>query len=276
MSPAESTKGTSNRSVAIIATARTGTNYLIGLLKNGTDLSCGSEIFHPNQCFGLSATLIADLVALVPDNGQMPTTEQEHADLVRYNAVRVIDAIARDKVIDLFKIFPDQLPMVIVQNFILANRKLVKVVIDRNPIDTFISLEKALLMEQWQGTDTTKVKIELSTTRFFQWLKTNHYWYQQVESIRTRYSEDYIFLHYDEIQSKTADALVHDVTQALKRKGVEVGLESLDKQALLHKQDKDTRYESKTTNWPQFCESVERVNPALLQLPGFRDIEKAL
>jgi hypothetical protein len=238
--------------IAIIATERTGTNYFCDLLIKALNINGMYEIFHPDVSFGLSDALISKAlsreVKLVAS-----LNKREKADLVRANPGLILQGLAsHSEKPGVFKIFPGHLQGKAVRATILENEKIHKVVIDRSPLDVFVSQYKARSIAKWRGVDTTGLRIDLDRKQFDTWFNSRSAWYEQARNITLNSGQAMTYLNYTDIESRSPEALVDFFISQMKEVGCELSKSDQQVSDLMKKQDKNTMLAEKVNNWDAF------------------------
>ncbi len=124
-------------SFVIFAEMRTGSNLLEATLNKIKRVTCFGEAFNPYMLGW-------------PDTDQIRGVTQAERDA---DPARLLDAItAREDHLSGFRYFHDHDPRVL--DAIMANRRCAKIVLTRNPVDSYVSTELARATNQWKLNQT--------------------------------------------------------------------------------------------------------------------------
>ncbi len=145
----------------VFAEMRTGSNFLEANLNEFGDLVCHGEVFNPHFI------------------GHHKTFELFGLDMAQREAdpIALIDAMkAEKKAIPGFRFFNDHDPRVM--SHVLADKRCAKIILTRNPLDSYVSLKIAGATGQWKLSDMKQRRgatIEFDDTEFREHLaaKTN-------------------------------------------------------------------------------------------------------
>jgi len=262
------------RIIAILATPRTGTNYLCGLLAQSLDINGMYEIFHPDVPYGLDDRLIAlslgrelDGIAALDDKGT--------ATLVRANSKPILDGLLEHETRpSLFKVFPTHLTQTETEKNVLLNSAMAKIIVDRSPLDVYISWRKASAVDKWDRIDTTSVRIQLRRRRFEKWYEERKRWYDFYYETLTGASQRYGYLNYAEIERLGSEGLVDRFIELAGQLGCELTRSTESPRNLLEKQDRNLSPAEKVDNWDKFERSFpggridEKYTTGFLNLPA--------
>ena len=238
--------------IAIIATERTGTNYFCDLIIKALDINGMYEIFHPDVSYGLSDVLISRALSR-EFKSVCSLNRKEKADLVRANPELVLDGLASHSAkTSVFKIFPGHLHDKVVREAILENHNVRKVVIDRSPLDVFISQHKAGSIAKWGGVDTTGLKVDLDRKKFDAWFKSRSAWYEQAKNITINSGQAITYLNYRDIESRSPEALVEFFINQMAEVGCKLLKSDHPVSDLMKRQDKSAGPAEKVSNWCVF------------------------
>lgn len=152
--------------------------------------------------------------------------------------------------------------------------------VKRNPVDAFISFEKAKLADAWLNVDTTSQRVSIDPKTFGDWHRTHSLWFHETQKVVAEAKRPSATLtYYDDLLvdeetsirrvAAAASELGLDLVIAQRRRG-----EMSVKRAMngmiravgfsppfrdrfgLQKQDNALSREDKVTNWKQFSEAV--------------------
>lgn len=178
-------------------------------------------------------------------------------------------------------LFPD-LTVPEFSDLFLTNPANMVLVMQRAPIDSFISLMKAREVDKWLDHDTTDLRVTLDPEAFLLAWEEEAAWYRGLRSALERHKRPYGLLHYDRDilpgEDRALSRLIEELGRAgfatrlkpkplLKRQaqrvlataaaalgGKAVALRSIG----LQKQDRESSREAKVANWGSFIDRVRR------------------
>lgn len=238
--------------IALIATERTGTNYFCDLMGKSLNINRMYEIFHPDVPYGLEDALIAK--ALNKSFKEVAgLNNKEKARLVRGNPGQIVDGLVNYGEKDsLFKVFSGHLDHSFVKTGILKRPDIIKVIIDRSPLDVYISQQKAGTISKWGNVDTTGIKINLDRRQFDAWFKTRKSWYDFCVHTLKRSNQKCVSINYTDIETRTPEALVDFFIGLMATHGCNLTRSDVAVRGLMKKQDNSQGPWQKVGNWEQF------------------------
>jgi|GEM_PF-4557308 len=173
------------KELILIASPRTGTNYLCDTLGAFDEILNLFEIFNYNGVFGTERfpeifTYFNKVLKI--DNSDV--MERHFVNYVMNNRIRFIEQLNYfaeriGKTVISYKILPEQLASKELDEIINDYSKAF-LIIGRSRIDTFISYKKALHTNEWVHKNTKEVMIEVSFDEFMQWSINMDKWYQDI------------------------------------------------------------------------------------------------
>lgn len=241
------------RPLVIVATERTGTNYLCALLNQHPQIAAYYEVFSN------VAVMMTDVEveALCKIQGWTFINRSASQLIKQFEADpdRIIDLIRQmlsdEKKICSFKVFQDHLPSKALDQLI-TNYEVV--IVTRRIIDTYISFVKATETDNWLKLDTTQIKPTLYIDDFITWYCDRCCYYQTCASqyLATHHRKVEV-LEYEKFTCGTNLENLNFVCKKISDiTGVYLGALDLDIELKIWKQDKNQSVESKISNWPEF------------------------
>ncbi|MGD1919446.1 MAG: hypothetical protein ACFCAD_11480 [Pleurocapsa sp.] len=172
--------------ISILAIPRTGTNYLCGLLGRFSEIDSLYEIYH-NQAVYLGNQQLAQKI-IEHVNRKYQLKIKNHKDLrfinfVNHNPqeiIKIIRLYSTSKYIS-FKIFPNHLSKQDLSNVIIQNKQIKKIVIQRNLLDVYFSLNFAKMTASWSDQDTSNLRLDFNPDHFLSWYTCHQKYYQFIE-----------------------------------------------------------------------------------------------
>lgn len=172
--------------IVVFATHRSGTNYLGSVLKQRPDMFRLGELFHPQEAYGLRPAHLQRLGKLASQSFAKPNDPALLAWLHEHpvQAVQALHQMAERKEREAmyFKVFFSHFttPVVGTVAKLAGLQGFTPVVLQRRPLDVFISNAKATQVGSWQKADTTDLRIKLSAKHYAEWAEKARRWYAQV------------------------------------------------------------------------------------------------
>lgn len=257
------------RLICLLSRPRTGSSYVLNLLASSSSVESRGEIFHRKRTSGLKRKEINQIFP----NRNIKSLDQEVSRLLRRQPRKVLEYLEKacraQQQHVIFKIFPEHLRFEKLDQVVLLNEGITKVILDRSPIDSFISLVKAGHLAKWERQDTTDIKVELDAGRYMKWYKKNELWYQAIASKLSEHGGRCSMLNYNELLLGDDQYNYRLISDKL----VEAGLKFSDVPTAggtdLFKQDRELAYDNKVTNWDSFREALDPVYLETLSRDGF-------
>jgi len=178
----------------ILAAMRTGSNLLQSNLNQFKDILCLGELF--NRSFvGVN----------IPGKSNKSFAGYSREDVERRNRDRMVFfdrvfAEAKGKVFG-FRMFRGQDDKLL--DIILQNKKCRKIVLKRNDLDSFISLQIANKSRKWLSRNPGRVqeeKVRFSMRKFRQYLEQNEGFYSHCESVISDTGQEYYEIQYEQVK----------------------------------------------------------------------------
>jgi len=249
---------TTPQEICILAPPRSGTNYVCSLWWSISRHWCFYEIFHPEAVYG-AEDFVEKINPLVGFNADT-IHSKALVDYARGNPVEFLDLLSRqvaNRGLESFsyKIFPEHLNPHDLNRII--QRKTVQVVlIERNPIDVYISRKKAFASGHWTNVSTTDLSIRIDLQEFVDWHSKTAEWLKQVRRMLKAADKTPLQLRYETdilCQPVTHLELVYQHLFTADRRPSEI---TVREDTLLSKQDLSSSYDQKVLNWMEFCNQV--------------------
>lgn len=222
-------------SFVILADMRTGSNYLEVNLSGLASLACHGEAFNPSFIGGPNRT---DILGI--------TREERDRD-----PDRLLDAIfAQEGVIGGFRFFSDHDPRVI--DRILNDPRCAKIVLTRNPAESYVSRKIAAQTGQWRLTNVTKARsgrIRFDLAEFEAHLDRLQDFQLRILGALQRSGQTAFYIGYDDLRDVT---VINGIAAFL---GIPDRLDGLDRR--LKKQNPEPLAE-KVVNFPEMQEALAR------------------
>jgi len=242
------------RFIFIVAVPRTGSSHLTRLLRNCEPLRVKAELFHPRSI----DLPVEDILALAARAGGRITDDESLCAWRRDHPRETLESLfeAGGGRIVVAKIFPFHLSQEQLADAIFKHRDTVYLVLQRRPIESYISGLKANSIGGFGRIDTTSTKPTLAPEDFGKWAMRIRRWYEWLdEELRSR-SLPHAPISYEAELDGVSN---RDALSGVLRKLEAMGLPHLDvPQKLLggQRQDRERDYRSRVANWQAFEKAV--------------------
>ncbi|WP_119299516.1 sulfotransferase [Dongia deserti] len=254
---ARSVQPVTPRLICVVSGARSGTNHLCSVLSRISEIDVRHEIFHKIRCQKLNERELAKLShrlgkAFPPDCASPATVSA-----VRRHPGLVMDCLtelmAPEKRLLCFKVFRQQLSVRQVRDAFIRRPDAIMIFLRRRPIDTFVSVRKALHLQDWHGRDTTDVKISIDADDFIGWWGRASAWFRQVEAACWAMNKPFHRLTYEDDVDVPADKILDRFRGILASHGVsDLTVSDNEKPSDIKRQDRNKEVSDRVANWSEF------------------------
>ena len=248
------------RIVAVFGVPRTGTSHLFEVIRNADNLMVYKELFHPAAAFGiqhrpedleeLSTELRQDFGSIFDE--RLRTWLQAHPE--RFLDFALERPYGRNKHL-IFKIFPGHLKAESIKQTILSRPDTASIIVQRRPIDAYISGVKAEQLGRHRRIDTTAVAPLLSTTAYVRWWNSRKDWYDDVKGWLDDQGVSYRFMTYENDILGEPVLVFRKFIMTCRELGVALHHTKWTHDGL-DKQDLQLDYDKKVGNWPAFRDEI--------------------
>ena len=184
--------------ILLLSMARCGTNYLTSLMHRFKNINANAEIFHKHNIH-CNAEILMKLKQNLNDEELRDLIDNDPLNYIR----KIKDVVDEDYIF--FKMFDSHFYRVInddnIKNF-LKEISLV-LIVDRNPLDIFISKKKADKIKKWSQVDTSNVKIDFDINEYKSFLNRKHTWFDKIDKMIQESNIPTIKLNYETISEKS-------------------------------------------------------------------------
>ena len=192
--------------ISILSIPRTGTNYLCGLMGLFKEIDSLFEIYHNRAVYIGKSHLASKIIDYINCNYQLEI--KNHYDTAFVNFVRqhpqeMLDIIrlqSNKKYIS-FKIFPNHLSEQNLNDVIIQNKRVKKILIKRNLLNVYLSLRFAEMIKRWSDRDTSNLKLNFEINDFVDWYARYRQYYDFIESKLKNSGGTITVLEYEQIHS---------------------------------------------------------------------------
>lgn len=250
-----------------VAIPRTGTNFLCSLLKHHPLITSYYEIFHQQKFYAGSHNHPEAIIQRINQKYATSFLNLEDRALIEWihhHPDKLIDLLLGlnpEKYVS-FKLFPNQLTPGAIKSTIINNQQVVKILVKRDLLATYISHEIAFKINKWDNFDTSQVRVTLSVEKFANWVDWAQQWYQLFEKNKAYSDQEYFVINYEDIHiyRSNTDKLAY-IDRFLKTIGLDARtkyqLPNLDGFAMMQKQDSRQNIADKIINYQEFIEQVK-------------------
>ncbi len=252
-----SVQATAPRLLCLVAVARSGTNHLCSVLSRLSELDVRHEIFNKTWSQEMRPDELSELSRRSGRNFSASCEDPVAVNTIRTRPGLVMDCLTDlmepQKRLVIFKVFRLQLSVRQVRNAILKRPDTIVVFLRRRPIDTFISLRKALRLEHWHSRDTTNFKINIDADDFIGWWGRTSAWFRKVEAACWAMDKPFHRLRYEDDIDAPQERTLDRFREILASQGVTGLTVTADRQHREHKrQDRNRELSDRVANWPEF------------------------
>ena len=258
--------------ILMVAAARTGSTRLTLLCSAYPELNALGEIFNvnadPTSPFR-STQLLCELGAIASNDHRLAR------DFCLSKPLEVLRIFEGNGKTNVLKVAPNHLPTDVLSDLIKTQISGV-IFLTRNPIDSFISLQKARMVKAWGRVDTTDIRVTLTVPEFVNYCRKLNEFYEFCLKKTAQNSLPAISMCYEtdiNIPDRAAHASLYKKLVALGVQQKSTALTAMG-EGHVFKQDKNLDYASKVTNWDEFVyELACQGNLRLMRtLPCFRSL----
>ena len=192
--------------ISILSIPRTGTNYLCGLIGLFKEIDSLFEIYHNRAVYMGNSRLLNRIIDYLNCNYRLEIKnnyDTAFVNFVRQHPQEMLDIIRlqSDKKYISFKIFPNHLSQQNLNDVIIQNERVKKILIKRNLLDVYFSLRFAEMIKSWSDRDTSNLKLDFKIDDFIDWYEYYQQYYNFLESKFKNSGGTIAVLEYEKIHS---------------------------------------------------------------------------
>ena len=218
------------------------------------------EVFNPDEAYGISKYEV-DLLAERYEKTFESNTDKRFINWVRDNPGLMTGFLSERTKINfdymILKVFPKHLNFKKIEALLKDSQQTRAIVIQRNAIDSFISLVKSISAGCYHSCDTSALQVALSANYFKKWYIQSYNWYRAIESMLKFYQVPTSVFNYEDDICVTEETLKNTIKNKLSDIGVDIVFKDGVKNVGLQKQDKEKQYDLKCNNWNEFVRELE-------------------
>lgn len=251
------------RNLVFLSFARTGSNFLLSVLKNNNNnnIKAVFEPFHPKGCLNLTdneSNKIGRIFDLEINNCK----NDELVKVIHEKPVRFLrktqELLITEEKYLMFKIFPGHLETPKLERIIEKLDSNV-VILKRRPIDMFISLCKAQKIKEFTTRDTTNIDIQLDADRYISYHKNLKKWHDEYKRISLKYTNKVISVDYEDFIGYSEENIYYLLYSKLLSNNINLN-SKFNLTSKVIKQDTGSIYSSKVSNWGLFFKTLLEKN----------------
>ncbi|WP_229640295.1 hypothetical protein [Waterburya agarophytonicola] len=185
---------------------RNGTNYLCDLIGQFQEIDSFYEIFHDRSSYLNHELLSKNIIGHINNLYKLQIENSSDPKLIGFIAqnpalfLDIISSYSTNKYIN-FKVFPNHLSQDNLRDIIIKNNRIQKIVVKRNLLDVYFSVQFARLTQRWDRKDTSGLKVDFNPNNFLQWFSFHHEYYDFIERELKANNQKAIALDYEKIHS---------------------------------------------------------------------------
>lgn len=226
-------------SIAIIAAMRTGSQLLEAILNQHEHIQSFGELFNPvfignlqyKERFGM-------------------TVQTRDAD--PYALLQAVGFEATDNKLPIYRIFDEHNFDVL--DYILKNPRIYKIILRRNPLDSFVSLKIAVATNQWQSKReraNATALVDLDADEYRAYFQKNLEFFDYCETVLEDTEQESFALRYEQIKNIT---VINNILS-------DIGLEPLDR--FFETMAKQNRPVAEQVVNPEILDDLPQYEPAI-------------
>jgi LPS sulfotransferase NodH len=255
--------------LVILASERTGTNYLCELLSHHPQIAAYYEIFS-----NVAVMMTDEEVKALCELQKWPFTYRSDPQLVKRfkgNSHQIIKLIGSElsgsketgkeetgkrKILS-FKVFQDHLPHTALAQMIDDYSA---IAITRRVIDSYVSFIKATETSAWLKLDTTQVKPTLYIEDFVDWYHQRQTYYKQCADryLKAHHSKIEVLRYEEFTRGSNSENLAFICQKISAATGIVLDHSSAEFDLKFWKQDKNQSVTEKVANWSEFEEQLQQ------------------
>ena len=253
------------RFICVLASPRTGSNLLFSLLRNCQGLNLKYELFHPK--WAQSVTEI-DRQALGLRAGSNLEDDEALCAWRKEHPGKTLETLYKSgkKNPLIFKVFPNHLSYERLHDEIIARDDVGYILLRRRAIESYISEVKAKEFQTFHKIDTTLLPPRIKPAHFIRWATKIREWYDWLEKEIPSSGSRYTKLSYErDLDIPKIKVALGNAVKAMDDAGLPCTMKKTDLVVSTKRQDHETRYQDRVSNWPAF-EAALRANPEHAEL----------
>jgi hypothetical protein len=215
--------------VCLVTSPRTGANHLLSLCDNLAEAQAFPDLF---------ATLAE---RLAPEAALAAASEATRAAGKRVMA---------------FKLWHDMLPIEQAVSTVADRPGMRLVLVVRRQIDAYLSWCKAIELGQWQGADTSALKLHVSIDDFVAFMEAQERWFAHWQAWLTRRYLPVPVLRYETDIDQPPEWALKRLAAAAAQVGVTLRVPATLSSTGLVRQDRVRAAADKVSNWPEFSRAL--------------------
>lgn len=248
--------------ICIIGTRRTGSNHLMNVVSNFRDLEATGELFSRHRIIGIHR-----LLPQLRRATGMPIPDADDKALhahARENPGAFLDALElavrhKRKRAYCFKVFEDQLSREAIETQVLSRPGMRSALLVRRALDTYISLAKATLLDEWMTRDTTATPVVLDAGSFASWLEGERAWYGHWLARAKARGETPLIMTYEEDIDRPNRVVLRRFAAMARGLGIPLAPPLLVRNRGLARQDRNRDLAARVANWDEFVADLDRL-----------------
>lgn len=248
----------------ILAYRRTGSNYLMKVLDSFSDIEFFGEVYHWDTVWMPTSRKLEYVNWLKEQHniglniGEKPGEDRELVDFNHSQPdyfLKFFDHTSKSKYAG-FKIFPEHLGWSKLEQSILSNKTITKILLTRNLLDVYISDKILKQTQKSQEYNTSTIKINIDCLDFKNWYYETQSYYSQIELFLKNDKQNCLKLSYENIHGHSDNI---EKTNYIYSWLGEQGFEVVNQ----HKQSEYTKKQDKRSNSLQKIKNADELKSFL-------------
>jgi hypothetical protein len=185
---------------------RNGTNYLCDLIGKFQEIDSLYEIYHNQAVYLNNKQLSNDVIQHLKQVYKLNIQNNSDPQLIDFISkspdlfLDILSSYSKNKYLS-FKVFPNHLSQENLRDVIIKNNRIKKIIVKRNLLDVYFSVQFARLTQRWDQKDTSGLKVDFNPHNFLKWYTSHTEYYNFIERELKASHQEAIALDYEKIHT---------------------------------------------------------------------------
>jgi hypothetical protein len=185
---------------------RNGTNYLCDLIGKFQEIDSLYEIYHNQAVYLNNKQLSNDVIQHLKQVYKLNIQNNSDPQLIDFISkspdlfLDILSSYSKNKYLS-FKVFPNHLSQENLRDVIIKNNRIKKIIVKRNLLDVYFSVQFARLTQRWDQKDTSGLKVDFNPHNFLKWYTSHTEYYNFIERELKANNQEAIALDYEKIHT---------------------------------------------------------------------------
>lgn len=238
----------------MLAEPRTGCSHFRQIIASSGVFHCRDELFHKSKGPSFSPD---ELLAFRELHGVNVLDQKAFASWRFSHIGETIDiCFSNAGRPGLFKIVPSAYSRPELEFYFLNEPHFNFLVVRRRPIESYISRQKAKILQRWGHVDTTQLKPELQALPFIKWCETYAARQEWITQHAISHPNQFLYVDYEEFSDKSVDELIGWAFWSRLSEWLSVSLKPSLPNQIMKRQDLEPDYRKRVANWSAFADEM--------------------